>query len=78
MTPSPFGAIDAKATAASLIGDMNGWIIAGPTTEIAPPFAWTSWPTYANVSYGMPLSPYTYTWQFVSPSQIGEVGQITA
>jgi hypothetical protein len=64
--PGVIGAIDCKATSASMIGDLEAYIIAGPTTEMNPIFNWTNWPKYENYSNGMPRS-YNYTWQFIEP-----------
>lgn len=61
--PGPFGAMDCKASAASMISSRDAYIISGPTTELTPPFSWNNWPTFANYSFGMDRT-YNFTWQY--------------
>jgi Phospholipase B len=64
--PGVIGAIDCKATSGNMIGNLEAYIIAGPTTEMTPAFDWNNWPKYINYSNGMPRS-YNYTWQDIVP-----------
>jgi Phospholipase B len=65
----PFGAIDSKVTAASLISNMQAWIVLGPTNQNVPAFSWNDWPKYDKISQGMPRV-YNFDWTFYDPATI--------
>uniref|UniRef100_A0A6B2L1J5 Phospholipase B-like n=1 Tax=Arcella intermedia TaxID=1963864 RepID=A0A6B2L1J5_9EUKA len=54
------GAIDCKIVDVSLVKELKSWVVAGPTWDSQPPFAWTN--QWKNIpSYGMPR---VYAFQF--------------
>jgi len=66
-TSFPFGAIDCKATSDYMVGNHEAWLIAGPTSELTPPFNWQNWPQFSEQSLGMPAL-YNFSWVYFDPN----------